>query len=306
MQCGVQTWSCNDCGRRFQNQRREKTHLEKEIWNEYVFEKQTLRELKEKHHQDKRTLKKVLNQYQAPKKTHEPRAINLIVDALYFGERKEDKSWCAVVFRDPKRKENLWWNFAKSETTGIYLQGRAYLENLGYTILSVTGDGFGGLRTAFSDLPLQMCHVHMERIVIHGTTRKPILEAGQALLALIKTLHYTDGNTFKNYLKKYVSKYQSFLNERTINPVTGEKSLTHEPLHRAVLSLMRFLPHLFTFEKDKNIPRTTNSLEGHFSHIRDIVGVHRGLSRLHTEKVLNSIFLASTIAPTEKKLEYIL
>jgi hypothetical protein len=232
--------------------------------------------------------------------------VHLIVDALYFGERTEDTSWCAVCFRDPKRTENLWWGFTKTETTGIYLTGRAYLENLGYTILSVTGDGFGGLRTVFSDILLQMCHVHMERLVVKGTTRKPILEAGQALLALIKTLHYSHENTFKNYFKKYVEKYQSFLNERTINPVTGEKSLTHEPLHNAVLSLMRFLPYLFTFKKHKDISRTTNSLEGHFSHIRDIVGVHRGLSRSHLEKVLHSIFLASTIAPTKKKLEDIL
>ena len=230
----------------------------------------------------------------------------MIADALYFGERTEDTSWCAVCFRDPKRKENLWWSFGKTETTSIYLQGRAYLENLGYTILSVTGDGFGCLRAAFSGIPLQMCQVHMERLVIHGTTRKPILEAGIALLALIKTLHYTDGNTFKNYFKKYVSKYQSFLNEKTINSETGRSEFTHKPLHDAVFSLMRFLPDLFTFEQNKNIPRTTNSLEGHFSHIRDIVGVHRGLTRSHLEKVLNSIFLASTIAPTEKKLKYIL
>ena len=146
----------------------------------------------------------------------------------------------------------------------------------------------------------------MERLAVRGTTRKPILEAGQALLALIKTLHYSDENIFKNYFKKYVEKYQSFLNERTINPLTGEKSLTHEPLHGAVLSLMKFLPYLFTFKANKNISRTTNSLEGHFSHIRDIVGVHRGLSRSHMERVLNSIFLASTIAPTEERLKNIL
>jgi hypothetical protein len=271
-----------------------------------VFEKQTLRELKQKHGKDKRTLKNVLSQYEAPKKTHDPRLVNVVVDALYFGERTEDTSWCAVVFRDSKRKENLWWGFGKTETTGIYLQGRAYLESLGYTILSVTGDGFGGLRTAFSDIPLQMCHVHMERIVLKGTTRKPILEAGKALLSLIKTLHYTDSNTFKEYLKKYITKYQSFLNEKTINPLTGEKHLTHEPLHHATLSLMKFLPYLFTFERHKNISRTTNTLEGHFSHIRDVVGVHRGLTRSHLEKVLHSIFLASTIAPSEKKLKYIL
>ncbi len=187
------------------------------------------------------------------------------------------------------------------------MEGRKYLESLGYIILSVTGDGFGGLRQAFHDIPFQMCHVHMERIVVNGTTRKPLLEAGRGLLALTRSLHQKiEGETFKYYLKKYLEKYQSFLNEKTINEETGESFLTHEPLHKAVISLVRFIPYLFIFEMNKNISRTTNSLEGHFSHIRDIVGVHRGLSRSQMEKVLHSIFLASTIAPTKKKLKYVL
>ena len=82
--------------------------------------------------------------------------------------------------------------------------------------------------------------------------------------------------------------------------------MTHEPLHKASLSLIRFLPYLFTFETHKDISRTTNSLEGHFSHIRDVVGVHRGLTRAQMEKVLHSIFLASSIAPTKKKLKHVL
>lgn len=230
-----------------------------------------------------------------------------MVDALYFGERKESTSWSAVVFRDPKRKENLWWKFTHTETTSIYLEGRKYLEGLGYEIMSVTGDGFGGLRHAFSDLPFQMCHVHMERIVVNGTTKKPVLEAGQALLALTRSLHQKiSGEEFTHYLQKYLEKYRVFLNEKTINSETGVSFLTHEPLHKATLSIFRFLPYLFTFEKHKDISRTTNSLEGHFSHIRDIVGVHRGLTRAQMEKVLHSIFLASTIAPTKKKLKHVL
>jgi hypothetical protein len=263
--------------------------------------------LKSRHGKDRRTLKDFLSEYKAPEKKHEPRKINLLVDALYFGERKEATSWCGVCFRDPKKKEDLWWKFCHTETTLVYLEGRKELENLGYTILSVTGDGFGGLRQAFSDIPFQMCHVHMERIVVGGTTRKPILEAGQALLALTRSLHQNiSGETFKFYLRKYLEKYHTFLNEKTTNPLTGETSLTHEPLHKASLSLVRFIPHLFTFETNKNIPRTTNSLEGHFSHIRDIVGVHRGLTRPQMERVLHSIFLASTIAPTKKKLKHVL
>lgn len=146
----------------------------------------------------------------------------------------------------------------------------------------------------------------MERLIVNGTTRNPILESGQALLALAKLLHHTDSKTFEYYLNKYLDEYRDFLNEKTINPFSGERCFTHEPLRKAATSLLRYRPYLFTFEQNQNIPKTTNSLEGHFSHMRDIVEVHRGLSRVHKQRVLNSILLASTIAPTKKKLEHIL
>jgi hypothetical protein len=280
--------------------------LEKTVWKEYVFEKQTLRELKERHERDKRTLRGVLDSYEAPLKIHFPRKVNIVADALYFGERREKTSWCVIAFRDPKRKENLWWNFYDSETTSAYREGKEHLEKLGYEIMSVTGDGFSGLREAFSPIPFQMCHVHMERMVIVGTTRKPQLEAGQALLALARGLYSLDSGTFKRYLRMYIEKYQAFLNEKTTNPNTGESFFTHEPLRKAALSLIRFEPFLFTYERHKDIPRTSNSIEGHFSHMRDVVEIHRGLERRQKEKVLHSILLASTIAPTKGKLKHIL
>jgi len=200
----------------------------------------------------------------------------------------------------------LWWDFGETETTSIYLKGRDYLENLGYKILSVTEDGFSGLKQAFAGIPYQMCHVHMERIVVNGTTKRPQLEAGQALLALAKLLHTTDSKTFNHYLDKYLEKYRDFLNEKTTNPFTGETFFTHDPLRRSVMSLLRNRSYLFTFEQNRNIPKTTNSLEGHFSHMRDVVEVHRGLSRPQKEKVLGSILLASTIAPSKEKLKHIL
>lgn len=211
-----------------------------------------------------------------------------------------------MAFRDPKEKENLWWDFEKTETTSIYTRGRIALERLGYNILSITGDGFGGLRTSFPGILFQMCHVHMERIVTEGTTKHPQLEAGQVLRALIRSLHETDRVTFTTRLRHFMDRYGDFLNEKTFSVNTGESFFTHEPLRKSALSLVRFLPFLFTFEQDRHIPRTTNSLEGHFSHIRDIVEVHRGLGRTHKEKVLSSIFLASTIAPTDEKLDEIL
>ena len=229
-----------------------------------------------------------------------------MVDGLYWGERKEETSWCSIVARDPKEQENLWWGFENTETTSAYLKCRLELVALGYTILSVTGDGFGGIKQGFWGIPYQMCLVHMERLVIKGTTRKPDLEAGIVLLALTRTLYETDSVTFDRRLRQYIDKYRTFLNEKTTHPTSGEWSWTHENLRQAVHSLLRLQKHLFTFEQDKRIPKTTNSLEGHFRHVRDILGVHCGLARPHKEKVLSSIFLAGTIAPDDEKLAEIL
>jgi len=169
----------------------------------------------------------------------------------------------------------------------------------------VTGDGFGGIKQAFSGIPYQMCLVHMERIVTRGTTLTPQTKAGEILLLLAKSLHHTKRNDFNRRLYEYFRRYRSFLNERTTHP-DGTWSWTHEDLRRAALSLDARRPDLFTYEKHSGIPKTTNSLEGHFSHVRDIMDIHRGLSRVHKEKILNTIFHASSIAPTKKILKEIL
>lgn len=206
-----------------------------------------------------------------------------------------------MVFRDPIAKENLWYGFGDVENHNLYLQGRADLESLGYVILGVTGDGFSCIRKVFDDIPFQMCLVHMERIVVRKITRNPKLEAGIVLLALMKTLGRCTSNIWKERFKKYIEQYRDFLNERSINLETGRSDWTHKELHSAVLSVMMFLQYLFSYETTKELSQTTNSLEGHFSHVKDIVRIHRGISTSLLRKVLSSIFLVSTIAPKDRK-----
>lgn len=140
----------------------------------------------------------------------------------------------------------------------------------------------------------------MERLIIRGTTRNPKTEAGEVLLLLAQTLHKTDKPTLQRRLIEYWKRYQSFLSERTIHP-DGSWSWTHENLRQASLSFRRLFPYLFTYEKDSNIPKTTNSLEGFFSNVKKITRIHTGLSRSQKERVLRSIFLAGTIAPKKKR-----
>ncbi len=304
---GVQTYLCIDCGKRFSSFRRKRIILAKHLWKEYVFGKQTMRELSSSYDMDKRSIRSLLDGYKNTEKIHNPRPVHIMVDGTYFGERREETDWCTIVARDQLTKEDLFWLFAETETTYAYSLLRDKLEALGYTILSVTSDGFPGVKTAFSDIPIQMCHVHMERGVIRGTTRKPLTEAGQVLLALVRTLHENaDEETFNRRLNAFTAKYRKFLSEKTTHPFTGDWSWTHEGVRQALNRIILQRNYLFTYKQNKNIPRTTNSLEGHFSHIKNIVGIHRGLSEAHKQKMLNTILLASSIAPSQDKLDEIL
>jgi hypothetical protein len=193
----------------------------------------------------------------------------------------------------------LWWKYVTHETSGDYLEGKVFLEQLGYTIKSVTADGFLGLPRVFKDILFQMCHFHMKQIVIRAVTLKPKTEAGQVILALVQTLTYTSEKIFKQRLLEFHIKYSEFLNQKTIHP-DGSSSYTHDGVRSAYLSLVRWYPYLFTFESNLEIPNTTNTCDGHFSHIKDILRIHRGVSKLFKQKMIDSILLESTIAPKDK------
>ena len=250
---------------------------------------------------DQKTIRKYLEEYTIKEKDdHDPRDIHLVVDTTYFGKRLDGTSWGVMLFRDSFRKENLWWKYVDTETSDGYREGRSFLESKGYNILSVTCDGFKGNINVFKDIPIQICLFHMKQMIIRGTTLNPKTEAGQVLLALSHTLTKTNQSVFNHRVKLFYFKYESFLNEKTIHP-DGSSSYTHEGVRLAYLSLMHWYKYLFTYHSDKNIPNTTNTCEGHFSHIKDILRIHRGLTLSMKRKVLDSILLASTIAPHRKK-----
>lgn len=274
------------------------------LWEEYVFSKQTLRELRIEYGYSKKQLARLFEARTLQDKEHHPRPIRLIVDATFFG-MKETRLWGVVAFRDFYEKENLWWKFVDDETVSTYQEGRAYLESLGYVILSATCDGLPGLLNVFNGIPTQFCHFHQTQIVRRYVTENPKLVAGHELLELSKTLTITTEAVFTHRLKLFIDRHRNFLNEKTTDPITGKWFFTHRRLRSAVHSFIRNLPHLFTFEKFPNlkIPTTTNALESHFSHIKDIMRIHRGLSLSMKQKAIHTILLNSSIVPKEKRTE---
>jgi hypothetical protein len=225
-----------------------------------------------------------------------------VVDATYFGKRKNGTSWGVILFRDSKRKENLWWKYVKNERVVDYLEGKVFLENLGYKIISVTGDGFLGLPKLFLGISFQICQFHTKKTCIRYLTNNPQSEAGQVLLALAKTIPYTNYLTFKVRLQKYIVSYSVLLQEKTFHP-SGNWSYTYENLRSVIFTLSKYIDYLFTYEKDRLIPKTTNSCEGYFSHLKDIVRIHRGISLLLKQKVIDRIMLNSSIVLKKERRE---
>ena len=220
------------------------------------------------------------DEYMVEYKIHNPRPINLIGDAVFYGKRKDRLG--TLVFKDNESKEILIWKHIESEVVQDYKFLKEELVSLGYTIESVTLDGKRGLNKAFKDIPMQMCHFHQKKIVQRYLTMRPKLQASKDLKRIVARLTQTTEKNFTHKLDEWYVKYQDFLKEKSISSTTGKLYYTHPKIRAAYRSLRTNLPYLFTYKKYKHlsIPNTTNALEGGvFSHMKNMISLHRGLSK---------------------------
>lgn len=266
------------------------------MWNEYVFGKQTLRELSEKSKLTKLAIKNNFSKIKLPKKDHHPRLIYALVDCTFFGD-KEHGQWGVLVFRDALSGEDLWWKFIEEERLEDYKEGFKYLSDLGYKFLSVTCDGFRGLINVFQGIPVQFCHFHQKQIIRRYVTKNPKLQAGIDLKELVEMLGEIPSEEFKQYLQAYLNYYRDFLSEKTIDPITKKSHFIHQRLRSAIRSLLTNFNHLFIYEKypQLQISITNNAIESHFSHIKTLTRIHRGLKRKMKQKFIETLLLNSSI-----------
>jgi len=225
-------------------------------------------------------IQKQIFEYEPAYKIHNPRAVNLVCDATFYGKRKDKLG--TLVFKDSITKEVLTWKHVQSETIKDYRYLLTELINLGYTINSITIDGKRGLYKAFKDYPVQMCHFHQKRIIQRYITKHPKLQASKDLQKILLRLTSTNKAILTKNLDTWYETHKYFLAEKTLNELTGKESFTHAKLVSAYRSLRTNLPYLFTHKKHKylDIHNTTNSLDGGvFSSMKMLIKIHRGLSK---------------------------
>ncbi len=242
--------------------------------------------MSEKYRKGKDWIRDRIHNTPAREHRYTPHPVVLIADVTFFA-----RAFGICVFRSPHLKKNLYAREVRTESAEAYLQGRRVLEDIGYTIQAIVLDGRPGVRQLFPDIPVQMCHFHQKQIVTRYLTNNPKLVAGIELKKLTTMLCTTNEKDFAAALDAWHERWSSFLKERTTDPFTGRWHYTHKRLRSAYRSLRGNIPYLFTYQRypELNIPNTTNSLDGCFAYLKELVRVHRGIKRELKIKIIEEI-----------------
>jgi len=232
-------------------------------------------------------VRKQIESYNLPaRKEPAPCQTVIIADSTFFKHL-----FGVCVLRADKTKQNAFWRLIDYERAETYRRARVNIERKGFIVTAAVTDGRTGVRGVFGDVPTQMCHFHQKQIITRHLTTKPKLEAGIELKKIVQTLGYATEERFTMILDLWHRKWHDFLKEKTYNLETGEWFYTHKRIRSAHYSLRKNLPYLFTYQKypKLKIPNTTNSLEGCFSHLKDLIKLHRGLKLKIKHKMIAEI-----------------
>lgn len=163
------------------------------------------------------------------------------------------------------------------------------LIKLGVQIESITTDGhksiLKAIRTALPDVIMQRCLVHIQRMCMLWLTRFPKHIAGVELRRLVLLILKIKTDNDRRYwvaeLARWHKKHREYLQERTYNEDTGRYWYKHRLIRRSYYTIKRALPNMFHYLSNPKIPNTTNGIEGFFSHLKNHLDLHRGLTVQH-------------------------
>lgn len=260
-----------------------------ELWLDYVSGKQTYAQLAAKHECSVRTIQRKIDAYQVSSTEPNARSVIVLTDTTYWG-----RNFGVMLFKDAISGQNLLKYYVKYETNALYQQGISTLKDKGFDILAIVCDGRKGLIHSFKGLPVQMCQFHQAAILRRYLTKKPKLQAARELLEVADLMKQTDKESFTGALESWFMKWQTYLDERSTNPINGKTFYTHKRLRSAARSLKNNLPWLFTWYDniEIRIPNTTNAIDGHFADLKNKLRNHNGLSEKRKRKFIDEFLKA--------------
>ena len=202
------------------------------------------------------------------------------MDATYFAQ------FCMVVYQDDLDGYTQLIRFTDGEHYEEIKEDLNNLIRLGVHLESITTDGhksvLKAIKESIPDVTVQRCLVHIQRMCLLWLTRYPKHSSGQQLRSLVlMLLKIKTGNDRIYWIKElgsWYKRHKEYLSERTYNEATGRYWYKHKLVRRSYFTIKRAMPNMFHYLENANIPNTTNGIEGYFSHLKNHLDLHRGLT----------------------------
>jgi hypothetical protein len=213
----------------------------------------------------------------------------LLIDGTYFSN-----GICLVLYRDATIKFTQLYRISDCEH---YEEIKENLENLlalAVQIESITCDGhraiLKAIRVVLPDIVLQRCLVHLQKDCRIWLTKNPQSSAGYDLKQITSKLHlintHYDLGLWLLKLQDWEQNYKGYISKKSYNPETGRYWYTHKMVRRSFMTIRRALPNMFHYLDNPNIPKSTNSIESFFGHLKGHLNIHRGLFYRHRKQYL--------------------
>ncbi len=209
--------------------------------------------------------------------------VHLRLDATYF------EQFCMLCYQDHDDGYTQLIRFTDGEHFTEIKEDLDNLIKLGVHIESITTDGhksiLKAIKKSLPDVTVQRCLVHIQRMCLLWLTRFPKHLAGVELrrlvLLLLRIKTHNDRLHWTEELALWHERHKAYLQEKTINEQTGRYWYKHKLIRRSYLTIKRALPNMFHYLANPLIPNTTNGIEGFFSHLKNHLDLHRGLTLQH-------------------------
>jgi hypothetical protein len=284
---GKQRFKCKNCSIFFTRNDPAQRLENRFVWfRKWILERQTFKTLSRDSRLSIDTLQRVFYTFleKSPEvKILKREKVHLRIDATYF------KRFCAVCYQDHEDGYTQLIRFSNGEHFEEIREDLSNLIKLGVQIESITTDGhksiLKAIKKSLPDAIVQRCLVHIQRMCLLWLTRFPRHMAGIQLRRLVLQLLAIKTDNDRIYWTRQFLLWQlhhkSYLQEKTFNQTTGRYWYTHKLLRRSYLTIKRALPNMFHYLNDPKIPSTTNGIEGFFSHLKNHLDLHRGLTLQH-------------------------
>jgi len=282
-----QRFKCKNCGVHFTRSDSVQRLENRFVWfRKWILERQTFKTLSRDSRLSIDTLQRTfyafLEQFPTVKILKRSN-VHLYIDATYF------KQFCMLSYQDHDDGYTQLIRFSDGEHYQEIKEDLANLIQLGVKIESITTDGhksiLKAIKKSLPDVIVQRCLVHIQRMCLLWLTRFPKHDAGMELrrlvLLLLQIKTQNDRLYWTKELEQWYQKHKDYLQQKSYNEKTGRFWYTHKLLRRSYFTIKRALPNMFHYLSNPKIPHTTNGIEGFFSHLKNHLDLHRGLTLEH-------------------------